>query len=84
MTKCGRRHTSDQRKTHTLGTVAHCSDTVYNCSTTALSLSTVGHSSILSRPPLLSAPARMLRALTTGMFQRGTNFTCHYISVLIN
>jgi hypothetical protein len=35
---CGRRHTSDRRKTHTLGTVAHCSDTVYNCFTTVLSL----------------------------------------------
>jgi hypothetical protein len=47
MANCGRRHTSDRRKTHTLGTVAHCSDTVYNCFTT------VGHDSVLSRPPLL-------------------------------
>jgi hypothetical protein len=39
--------TSERRKTHKFNTVAHCSDTV------SPMFFTVGHSSILARPPLL-------------------------------
>jgi hypothetical protein len=38
MANCGRRRTSDQHKTHTFDTLAHCSDTIYHCSITVRSL----------------------------------------------